>query len=80
MMQGGQPSNIILSSHTPRNSYSFLNHLVHSLNITRGPSKRFIQVLARTQVHANSFFNRTIKNCNGLSKTVVSASTVDILN
>ena len=55
----------------------FSNHLVLSVNKTHGHSKRFIQVPARTQVYANSFFNRTTKNWNGLSETVVSASTVD---
>lgn len=53
------------------------SHLVHSINNTRGHSERFIQVPARTQVYANSFFNRTVRNWNGLTETVVSAATVD---
>ena len=57
----------------------FPNHLLHSVNKTRGHRKRFVQVPARTHVYTNSFFNRTIKNWNELSETVVSAITVDTL-
>ena len=51
------------------------NHLVRTNNNTRGHINRFIQVPTRTQVYANSFFNRIVKNWNGLSETVVSAVT-----
>ena len=77
--QGGEPSNIIYKAIHQETTIPFPNHLVHSVNKTHGHSKPFIQVPARTQVYGNSLFNRTIKNWNGLSETVVSASTVDIL-
>ena len=37
----------------------FPSYLVHSVNNTRGHSKRFIQVPDRTEVYAKNYFNRT---------------------
>ena len=48
-------------------------------NNTRGHSDIFIQVPARSMAYANSFFNRTVKNQNGLSETVACAGAVDTL-
>ena len=55
----------------------FPNHLVHSVNKKCGHRKQFIQVPVRTRVYANNFFNRIVKNWNGLYETVMSASTLD---
>lgn len=45
-------------------------HYVRADNNTRGLSDIFTQVPTRTQVSANSFFNRTIENWNRLSEPV----------
>ena len=41
---------------------------------TCGDSGQFIQMPARTQVYANSVYNRTVQNQNALAEPVVSAA------
>ena len=56
-------------------AFQLSSHLVHSTNNTHGQRVRFIQVPARIQVYANSFFNRTVKELTRQPETVMYATT-----